>query len=289
MSPMLRGDLAQQMSMRTLENVWYFAECETELMRALSEKLQPLGFARGEKIFYSERLNIVTKGAAARGGKILTLDHYWGEDMIVSSKALRDTRYSSALTYVEITTLTRESLEECLLNYPKSERTIRCTALKIAMQRAGQIIANHLHKRDKLKALSGVLGNSVTDVLETQAHHKMLREMMGVINGGQKLRKYDEGADMIVDENNAMINADYVRKQIEANRGGMEQSMNQLKRDVSAIRKGVEEEGLPPPPPSQLVLGVPAAALAARSHRQAPPRRPATHVRARRPGHWPSR
>ena len=27
MSPMLRGDLAQQMSLRTLENVWYFQSC----------------------------------------------------------------------------------------------------------------------------------------------------------------------------------------------------------------------------------------------------------------------
>ena len=148
MSPMLRGDLAQQMSFRTLDNVWYFQQCasrragvardapipvafgalrapltprrlhrvcagrcEPELLRALSERLQPVGYARGERIYYEDRLNIVTKGAAARGGKILTLDSYWGEDMIVTSKALKDTRYSSALTYVELTTLTREDLE----------------------------------------------------------------------------------------------------------------------------------------------------------------------------------
>ena len=49
MSPMLRGDLAQQMSLRTLENVWYFANCEPELLRSLSEKLKPMGFARYEQ------------------------------------------------------------------------------------------------------------------------------------------------------------------------------------------------------------------------------------------------
>jgi len=32
MSPMLRGDLAQIMSLRTLENVWYFKSCEPELL-----------------------------------------------------------------------------------------------------------------------------------------------------------------------------------------------------------------------------------------------------------------
>ena len=70
MSPSLRGDLAQQMSLRTLENVWYFKACEAELLRSLSEKLKPIGFARGEKIYYEERINIVTKGAAARGSPV---------------------------------------------------------------------------------------------------------------------------------------------------------------------------------------------------------------------------
>ena len=55
MSPMLRGDLAQLMSKMTLENVWYFAQCETELLRALSEKLKPIAFARGEKIWHADR------------------------------------------------------------------------------------------------------------------------------------------------------------------------------------------------------------------------------------------
>ena len=86
------------MSLRTLENVWYFTACEADMLRALSERLRALGFARSDQIYYEERINIVTKGAAARGGKILTVDCYWGEDMIVTSPALKDTRYASALT-----------------------------------------------------------------------------------------------------------------------------------------------------------------------------------------------
>ena len=40
---LLRGDLAQLMSMRTLENVWYFAQCEPELLRAgAPERLGPV-------------------------------------------------------------------------------------------------------------------------------------------------------------------------------------------------------------------------------------------------------
>ena len=34
------------------------------------------------------------------------MSDHWGEDMIVSSQALRDMRHASALTYVEVGTLT---------------------------------------------------------------------------------------------------------------------------------------------------------------------------------------
>merc|ERR1719230_1578335 len=101
------------------------------------------------------------KGAAARGGKILTLDCYWGEDMIVTSMSLKDTRYSSALTYLELMTLTREHLEVALVHFPQSERHIRVTALKIAMQRAGQIIAHHLQSRQKARHLTMALDPGV--------------------------------------------------------------------------------------------------------------------------------
>ena len=43
---------------------------------------------------------------------------FWGEDMIVTSNALRDKRDASALTYVEITTLERDALESVLVSPP---------------------------------------------------------------------------------------------------------------------------------------------------------------------------
>ena len=63
------------------------------------------------QIAYSERLNIVAKGAAVKGGKILPLGAYWGEDMIVTSPALRDTRPATALTYCKLGTLSRADFE----------------------------------------------------------------------------------------------------------------------------------------------------------------------------------
>lgn len=242
MSPMLRGDLAQQMSMRTLENVWYFSACEPELLRSLSERLQPLGFARAEKIYYEERINIVSKGAAARGGKILTVDCYWGEDMIVTSPALKDTRYASALTYVELTCVTREDLEDCLVHFPKTERKIRVTALKIAMQRAGQIIAHHLQTRARAKQLSGALSkldpsNSLfTEHAKEQTPEQMLKEMMNVVNGGRKLRVFDSQFGQIVDETSNIIDDDYVRTMQTQSRLSTDKALQDLRERVTDLQ-----------------------------------------------------
>ena len=109
--------------------------------------------------------------------------------MIVTSNALKDTRYASALTYLELTTVTRDDLEDALVHFPNSERKIRVTALKIAMQRAGQIIAHHLQTRMRAKQLSGALArldpsNSlfVTHAMKGNSQEAMLKEMIHLVN-----------------------------------------------------------------------------------------------------------
>jgi len=243
MSPMLRGDLAQQMSFRTLENVWYFRTCEPELLRALSERLYPLGFSRAEKVYYEERINIIAKGAAARGGRILSLDQFWGDDMIITSTALKDTRYASALTYLEITTVSRANLEEVLVNYPKSERIIRVTALKMAMQRAGQIISHHVQTRSRAKQLSSTLSKFAPNNALFQNHassagdgEAVLREMMTLVNGGKKLRRFDDGVGQIVDENENVVDADFVRAAQSAHRVSTDEHLVRIEEELADMR-----------------------------------------------------
>merc|ERR1711865_81487 len=112
------------------------------------------GYAPREKI-PSEDLNIVMRGVAAKAGNILTNGDHWGEDMIVSSRALRDLRHASALTYVEVGTLSREDLETVLESFSASEREIRQAAMKIAMQRAIVVISEFVRMQQASKSANG--------------------------------------------------------------------------------------------------------------------------------------
>jgi hypothetical protein len=86
-------------------------------------------------------LHIVMRGVAAKAGSILTQGAHWGEDMIVSAVTLRDLRHASALSYLEVATLERDDLYDCLTSYPVSRQQVREAAMKIALQRAVLVIS----------------------------------------------------------------------------------------------------------------------------------------------------
>ena len=166
LSPELRQNVVQLMSQKTLETVWYFrvlksmgegmtdgnalkykrqgTECLVELALAMKRE----AFAPREKMT-SEKLSIVMRGVAAKAGNILTVTMHWGEDMIVSSAALRDGREASALTYVEIMTLSRDDCFEVLSRFPEAEKEIREAAMKLAMQRAIVVISDLIQESSK--------------------------------------------------------------------------------------------------------------------------------------------
>eukprot|EP00966_Prymnesium_polylepis_P327998 7383812-Prymnesium_polylepis.2 len=142
LSPTLRGMAVRHMSQQTLTAVWYLAECEENFLVEVAVKMGRAGYAPREKVD-SEGMRIVMRGVAAKAGAILTKTNggFWGQDMIVTSRALRDLSSVSALSYLEVATLERDDLYACLENYPDSAQLVREAAMKIALQRAVVIIA----------------------------------------------------------------------------------------------------------------------------------------------------
>ena len=155
LSPDLRADIVLHMSAKTLELVWYLGSLEQPARVELATKLGRAGYAPREKIS-SMKLNILMRGVAAKAGNILTPSMYWGDDVIVTSLALRDLRPASALTYVEVTTVAREDLDAVLADFPKSAAIVRQAAMRIAMKRAVVIISEFVKTRQDLRKSAGL-------------------------------------------------------------------------------------------------------------------------------------
>ena len=130
----------------------------------------------------------MTRGTAVRGGKPITLSQYWGEDMIVTSAALRDSRPGAALTYVEIVCLTRTKLFETAKDWPESRHIIHIAATTIAMMRAPCLIANYLSREgkshDQLNRALQSLGK------QSNSEDKEFHAVMKQLNGGKPLRGF---------------------------------------------------------------------------------------------------
>jgi len=266
LSPTLRGEVVLQMSKKTLETVWYLKACATiaqgnEFLVELAMKMVREGYAPRERI-PSEKLCIVMRGVAAKAGNILTYGDHWGEDMIVTSRALRDLRVASALTFVEVATLSRDDLEEVLSQFLSPEREIRQSAMKIAMQRAIVVISEYVRARmqqqktpntglDKLAgAFSGGVGGSVAFGEDSATDPSII---LNIITGG-KLKDIDEEGNIVDEDEDAPSSPTLRRhnsmaamagdmtgvlKEIREQRDEMRQSMSEMRREIADLKSKV--------------------------------------------------
>lgn len=204
LSPALRSEIVLMMSQRTLEVVWYLQSIEKGALVELALRMARAGYAPREKI-PSDKLNILMRGVAAKAGNILTpppaKQCTWGEDIVVTAPALRDRRPASALTFVEVATLSRIALDEVLESYPDSRKIIQQAAMKIAMQRAIVVVSEYM----KMKRTAVSPGANPSLVATLRARFVIGGEEDEGLNGaeilsmmtGQALR--DPDADIIED------------------------------------------------------------------------------------------
>ena len=95
-------------------------------------RLSYAGYEASEPIAYDgPAIHFVTRGTAVRGGQPLVTGKHWGEDAIITSDALRDTRPAAALTYCETATVTRDDILQCLEGCEQSEAAVRRAAMAL--------------------------------------------------------------------------------------------------------------------------------------------------------------
>ena len=192
LSPSLRADVVLHMSRQLMETVWYIAELENGALVELALKLHRSGFAPKEKVS-AQKLNILMRGVAAKSGNILTYGQHWGEDIIVSAPALRDMRPASALTYVEVATLSRADLFEVLERFPASHQPIRQAAMRIAMRRAVVILSEYVRARTLKKASGSALRGEMLAAFGAETSSSDPTSILRVITGKNRKDIDEEG------------------------------------------------------------------------------------------------
>ena len=128
----MRGEIMLYLSKSTFSCVWYLSAIEPECIVQIASHLTRHGYPPREKCT-AVQLNIIVKGIAARSGDLLHIGDTWGDDIILTSTVLRDTRLTTTLTYVEVQSLTRE-LTKLSAAFPTTKPEFRRHPLKPNVQ-----------------------------------------------------------------------------------------------------------------------------------------------------------
>jgi len=160
LSPEVKSECVLHMSANTLKCVDYFKGLNNKMaLVELAMRLKRFGFASREKLS-TARLNILMRGVAARAGKIMTNQGdvenmpHWGEDLLLTSNALRDRRPAAALTYVEVITLEKRDLDEVCEAFVDIKQQIHMAKVFMAMKRSMVVVADYIrdHAGDEFAA-----------------------------------------------------------------------------------------------------------------------------------------
>ena len=137
------------MSSKTTECIWFMRYVSDESRVELSQCLEREAYAPRERL-QTDRLTILMRGVAAKGGVILTntgvqgnLPH-WGEDIILNAEALKDRKPAAALTYVEVLSLQRADIDKVAAMFPDARTSIRKAAVYMGVRRSMCTIVDYV-------------------------------------------------------------------------------------------------------------------------------------------------
>lgn len=213
-SKQLAGEMMSHMSISVVRGVYFFAGCEAEYIRDLASKMVYEAFDRGEKLYHAGPvLQMIVQGTLVRGGVPYGVGQCIGEDVLLQSDALRDRRIAVALTFLEICCLTKKSIEENVVNFPKAARCLRYEGFKIAIYRSTQLLAQYVanlgseavpEDQPVGKRRETVVGDALKNLGdEVSEERKEVHEFIHSINGQKKLRGLAEEQSRSTDINMA--------------------------------------------------------------------------------------
>ena len=145
MSARLRGDTAHALALPLAACVPYLSSdacVERDFVANVGLSLERALLAPREQLAPSA-LTLIERGLAARHGRLLAPGACLGEDMVVARALWRDQTSATALSYVQVATLSRARLGELLASgeYPGAQLAVRYAAVGMALRRAILLIA----------------------------------------------------------------------------------------------------------------------------------------------------
>ena len=140
MSPALAAECVAASHPHLRHKVFFLKNCSRSFMVSVVAKFRTETFGPSESTMRTQTMMVLQRGVLSLGGRLMLPGSVWGEDMVLTAAWLRRRTRLFTLTFVELSSLTSASLQECLEQHPRESPNIRRTVLPFMLKRAASTI-----------------------------------------------------------------------------------------------------------------------------------------------------
>ncbi len=188
MSPSLRGEVAWQCLGPWLGKVRFLKAAQREFLVEIAVNLSCIVFAPSD-LAPPGFLYIIYDGIVVKSGRLLVKGGTWGEDMVLQSQWLIDSRPARATSYTATFYIDRVGLISVAERYPASLKAIRRFAIRLAVRREFVLCASLKRVKDQLRSsqrrskADGAPGEEVEQSSQRPSIARMLDNADGLRDG----------------------------------------------------------------------------------------------------------
>jgi len=152
MSPQLRQAAARELNWPWVQSVPCLTECSGLMITTVTEALVSEMYAQKEVFGTAFNLYIISQGVAMRLSmtnmfNMLRPGSAWGFDhLLLKSPPLMESVAASAVRFVEVLRITRDSFDEILLKYPENKAIIRKHYAKLSWRRGVKYLVEKIRR-----------------------------------------------------------------------------------------------------------------------------------------------
>lgn len=155
LTPYQQREVALHRCQANLTVVPYFRDCHPECVTKLYSELKHVTYAPQESMDMPFTLYLISnQGLAVKSGKVYSLGAALNTDFMLDSEELIDVTSTVALTFIQVETLHRDSLNAVLELFPADRAIVRMAKIRISFIRKLVSLARSIKSEERAARLS---------------------------------------------------------------------------------------------------------------------------------------
>ena len=216
-----------------LEHVWFIRDLDAPVKVRLAMAMVPRVLAPAE-VAPNRHLYVMMRGQAMYGSKILSRGMAWGDDVVLTEKKYFLPYLARAMTYADVTSVTRDKLYELVESYPSSHKALRRHTMILALRRCVIMMAREAKAQGQKSALDITFNNDFLERMHEASDASVSEGQKNSMNIALELNRTGMGEGASEGAGASAEDVQSMRKDMNE----LKATLQLLARELSTIKSG---------------------------------------------------